>query len=59
MRVEPLEMGLVHYRRDPTEVPGPLHHVRTQSEVCSWEEGPTQMCWPLDLGRPSLQNCEK
>lgn len=37
-------MGLVTYKRDPTEVPSLFHHVKIQGKVCNWEESLT---WPL------------
>ena len=45
--------GFSAYRRDPTELPCPSHHVRTQREVCGLEEGPTLQSWSPDLGLPA------
>ena len=33
MRVEPLRMGLVPYKKDHTEILCPFHHVRTQQKL--------------------------
>ena len=37
----------------------PFCYVRIQWEVCNKEEGLTWPWWHLDLGVPSLQNCEQ
>ena len=33
-------MGLMPYKGDPTELPSPVCHMRTQGEVCKLEESP-------------------
>ena len=38
--------------KDPRELPRPFGHVKTQGEVCSLEEGPTQPYWLSDYRLP-------
>lgn len=38
MRVEPLRMGLVPYKKDHTEILCPFHHVRTQQKVLTMNQ---------------------